>query len=65
MSHEATRRSYDLFARYAIPRVNGMIAALQRSADAVSANKVELMDGGSPAILAAIRKHNASHPRAR
>ncbi|MEX2208147.1 MAG: LLM class flavin-dependent oxidoreductase [Myxococcota bacterium] len=64
-SHEATRRSYDLFARYVIPRVNGMLAPLQRSADAVSANKAELMEGGSQAILAAIRKHNASHPRAR
>jgi len=63
--HEATRRSYDLFARYVIPRVNGLIAPLQRSADFVSANKTELMDGGSQAILAAIRKHNATHPRAR
>jgi limonene 1,2-monooxygenase len=62
-SHEAMRRSYDLFARYVIPRVNGMIAPLQRSADLVSANKTELMEGGSRAILAAIRKHNASHPR--
>ena len=64
-SHEAMKRSYDLFARYVIPRVNGMIAPLQRSADAVSANKAELMEGGSQAILAAIRKHNATHPRAR
>ena len=43
--------------------MNGMIAPLQRSADTVSANKAELMDGGSKAILAAIRKHNATHPR--
>ena len=57
------KRSYDLFARYVIPRVNGLIAPLQRSADTVSANKAELMDGGSKAILAAIRKHNATHPR--
>jgi limonene 1,2-monooxygenase len=61
---EAQKRSYDLFARYVIPRVNGLFASLQRSADVVSANKAELMDGGSKAILAAIRKHNASHPRA-
>jgi limonene 1,2-monooxygenase len=60
---EAQKRSYDLFARYVIPRVNGLFASLQRSADVVSANKAELMDGGSKAILAAIRKHNASHPR--
>jgi limonene 1,2-monooxygenase len=61
--HEAMKRSYDLFARYVIPRVNGLLAPLQRSADTVSANKAELMDGGSKAILAAIRKHNATHPR--
>jgi limonene 1,2-monooxygenase len=62
---EATKRSYDLFARYVIPRVNGLIAPLQRSADVVSANKAELMDGASKAILGAIRKHNVSHPRAK
>lgn len=64
-SHEAMVRSYDLFARYVIPRVNGMLAPLERSAEFVSANKAALMEGGSQAILAAIRKHNASHPRAR
>jgi len=64
-SHEAMKRSYDLFARYVIPRVNGMIAPLERSAALVSANKTELMAGGSQAILAAIRKHNATHPRER
>jgi hypothetical protein len=58
-------RSYDLFARYVIPRVNGMLAPLERSAEFVSANKAALMEGGSQAILAAIRKHNASHPRTR
>jgi limonene 1,2-monooxygenase len=64
-SFEATKRSYDLFARYVIPRVNGLIAPLERSADLVSANKAALMEGGSKAILAAIRKHNALHPRAK
>ena len=60
---EASRRSYDLFARYVIPKVNGLLAGLESSAATVSANKVELMDGGSKAVLAAIRKHNATHPR--
>ena len=60
---DAVRRSYDLFARYVIPKVNGLLAGLESSAATVSANKAELMEGGSKAVLAAIRKHNASHPR--
>ena len=60
---EQTWRSYELFARYVIPRVNRMIDPLQRSADSVSARKVALMEGASQAVLAAIRAHNATHPR--
>jgi limonene 1,2-monooxygenase len=60
---EASLRSYDLFARYVIPRVNQLVMPLERSAADVSANKAELMHGASQAILGAIRKHNATHPR--
>ena len=60
---EAMFRSYDLFARYVIPRVQGLIDTVQASADTVSANKQELMHGAGQAILKAIREHNATHPR--
>lgn len=62
-TREQTWRSYELFARYVIPRVNRMIDPVQRSADFVSARKATLMEGASQAVLAAIRAHNATHPR--
>jgi limonene 1,2-monooxygenase len=62
-NREQTWRSYELFARYVVPRVNGMIEPVQRSADAVSARKAELMESAGQAVLAAIRAHNALHPR--
>jgi len=57
---EATLRSWDLFARYVVPKVNGLIRPLQASADYLEANKAELMAGASSAVLAQI----ASDPRA-
>lgn len=62
-TREQTWRSYELFARYVIPRVNRMIDPVQRSADFVSERKATLMEGASQAVLAAIRAHNATHPR--
>jgi limonene 1,2-monooxygenase len=62
-SPEATARSYDLFARYVIPRVQGLLKPVEASASAAGANKQELMQGSSQAILAAIRAHNARYPR--
>jgi len=50
-NREATWRSWELFARYVIPEVNGHLRALRRSADYVSANKAELMAGASAAIM--------------
>lgn len=60
---EAVWRNYELFARYVIPRVQGLLAPVQESADWVAARKHELMEGAGQAILAAIRTHNAAHPR--
>lgn len=60
---EQTARSYELFARHVIPRVNGMLKPVQRSADFVSEHKGELMEKAGQAVLAAIRAHNATHPR--
>jgi limonene 1,2-monooxygenase len=62
-SPEAQFRSYEMFARYVIPRVQGMIAPVQRSADFAAEKQCELMVGAGQAVLSAIRKHNESHPR--
>ena len=45
---EAQLRSFEMFARYVIPRVNGMIAPVQRSADFVSENKGTAHGGRRP-----------------
>ncbi len=60
---EAQLRSFEMFARYVIPRVNGMIEPVQRSADFVSENKGQLMEAAGQAVLSAIRQHNATHAR--
>jgi limonene 1,2-monooxygenase len=50
-NREATWRSWELFARYVIPEVNGQLRGLRRSADYLAANKAELMAGASAAIM--------------
>lgn len=40
-----------------------MIEPVQRFADFVAERKATLMEGSGQAILAAIRAHNATHPR--
>lgn len=61
---EAMQRSYDLFARYVIPRVQGLLKPVETSADMLRGNNRELMDRAGQGILKAIREHNATHPRA-
>lgn len=63
-NHEATLRSYDLFARYVIPRIQGLIKPLETSEARLTANNTDLMQRAGQGILKAIREHNASHPRA-
>lgn len=60
---EAQLRSFELFARFVIPRVQGLIEPVQRSADFVAEHKGELMEVAGKAVLSAIRQHNATHPR--
>ncbi|HKA56589.1 MAG TPA: LLM class flavin-dependent oxidoreductase [Candidatus Binatia bacterium] len=60
---ELTLRSYDMLARYVMPHAQGLIRPLQSSADRVQANKVDLMQRSSGAILKAIRDYNEVHPR--
>ena len=52
-THEATLRSWELFARYVIPEINGHTRNLKASAEYLAANKVELMTGLNAAIMAA------------
>lgn len=60
---EAQLRSFEMFARYVIPQVQGLIEPVQRSADFVAEHKGELMEAAGQAVLSAIRQHNAAHPR--
>jgi len=53
-NHEATKRSWDLVARYVIPELNGQLRNLRRSADFLRANQAGLMDAASKAVLAKI-----------
>jgi limonene 1,2-monooxygenase len=54
-NHEATLRSWDLFARYVIPEINGYTRNLKESAEYLAANKVELMAGLNAAVMAKVR----------
>jgi limonene 1,2-monooxygenase len=54
---EATRRSWDMFARYVIPELNGSLRPQQDSADYVEANKADLMAGASAAVMSKIMQN--------
>jgi limonene 1,2-monooxygenase len=62
-SRDAQFRSYEMFARYVIPRVQGLLEPVQRSADFLHEHNHELMEKAGQAVLSAIRQHNATHPR--
>ena len=53
---EATFRSWELFARYVIPEINGYTRPMQASADYVTAHKSELMAGAGAAIVEQIKR---------
>jgi len=55
-NREATARSWELFARYVIPAVNGYTRGLQESADYLEANKADLMGGAVNAIIQQIAR---------
>lgn len=58
---EEMLRSYEMFARYVIPRVTGMLEPVQRSADYLTEHR-EMVAAAGQAVLAAIRQHNETHP---
>ena len=59
-SREAMLRSWDLFARYVVPELNGYTRNLQGSADFVHDNKKELIAGATAAVMAKVN----AEPRA-
>jgi limonene 1,2-monooxygenase len=59
-SPEATKRSWDLFARHVVPELDGSIAPLHASADYLVANQAELMGGAGAAIMQQIQRDPAA-----
>jgi limonene 1,2-monooxygenase len=57
-NREATLRSWELFARYVMPELNGQLRPMRQSADYVAANKTELMAGAAAAVMAKIASNS-------
>ena len=55
-NHDATRRSWEMVARYVIPEINGQLRNLRKSAEFLTENQQELMQGASQAVMAKIRE---------
>ncbi len=56
---EATKESYELFARHVLPRFNGSSDARVASLDWVDAHGTELIDAAASAAMETIQKHLA------
>jgi limonene 1,2-monooxygenase len=52
---EQTFRSWELFARFVMPEIHGMIRNMRASAEHVTAHQAALMKGASNAIVSAIK----------
>jgi limonene 1,2-monooxygenase len=63
-SPENTNRSYDMFARYVIPQVQGLIDPVRRAEQLLKNDNASLMEAAGRGILKAIREHKAEHGRA-
>jgi limonene 1,2-monooxygenase len=57
---EATFRSWELFARYVVPALDGSFRPLQASADHITAHQAELMAGASRAVMSKILAHDGA-----
>ncbi|MCC6437776.1 MAG: LLM class flavin-dependent oxidoreductase [Acidimicrobiales bacterium] len=55
-NHDATRRSWEMVARYVIPEINGHLRGLRRSADFLIEKQADLMGAASQAVMAKIRE---------
>jgi limonene 1,2-monooxygenase len=56
-NREATMRSWELFARYVAPEINGRTTHLVRSADYVHRHQKELVAGQTAAVMAKINEN--------
>jgi len=61
---EATRRSYELFARYVAPVFQDSAATLTASRDWAAENRPEFIGAAGAAIVSAIERHNEEKKRA-
>lgn len=57
---QATWRSWELFARYVIPEVNGYTTGLRESQEYLHRHQAELMDGASKAVVSKIMSHEGA-----
>ncbi len=55
-SREATFRSWELFARFVVPEINGYVRGQQASASYLTNNKAQLMGGATAAVMAKIQE---------
>ncbi|MDH4147025.1 MAG: LLM class flavin-dependent oxidoreductase [Acidimicrobiia bacterium] len=60
-THEQNMRSHDMFARYVIPEVQGLLRPVERSRDLFKADNAALMGNAAEGILKAIREHKATY----
>ena len=56
---EATKRSYELFARYVAPRFQGSLPSLERSRDWAAGNREEFIGSAVGAVMKAVQDHHA------
>jgi len=59
-NREATWRSWELFARYVIPEVNGYMVGLRESQEYLNRHQAELMAGASKAVVSKIMSHEGA-----
>ncbi len=57
---EATRRSWELVARYVVPELNGYTAGLRESQRYLHENQAELIGGASRAVMSKIMSHEGA-----
>jgi limonene 1,2-monooxygenase len=57
---DATRRSWEMVARYVIPALNGQLRPLQGSADYVALHQADLMAGATKAVMSKIMSHEGA-----
>jgi limonene 1,2-monooxygenase len=59
-NREATFRSWELFARYVIPEINGTTRNIRASQQYLHENRAELMGGASRAVMSKIMAHEGA-----